>query len=72
MKWSWCGCDVRLLVRLTRRPWMRILRSRRHYFCAKCKERQFLSRRTLLEALPVRDDLHGKHTAHVPLPKDVL
>jgi hypothetical protein len=52
MRWSCCGCDVRFLVRLDRRLWMRAVPGRRHYFCARCKAHQFLSRLDVRNALP--------------------
>jgi len=67
MRWSWCGCEVRFLVRLDRRLWMRLVPGRRHYYCARCKAHQFLSRHCVRAALPARDDLHSAHTTQAPL-----
>ena len=43
-----CHCGLQYLVRLNRAAWMRLWPTRRHYFCAKCKHRQFLPRRALV------------------------
>ena len=40
-----CSCGEQYLVRLNRSTWMRFVPGRRHYFCAKCKQRQWLPRR---------------------------
>ncbi|HET8745072.1 MAG TPA: hypothetical protein VFM98_05680 [Ramlibacter sp.] len=40
-----CSCGLQYLVRMNRAPWMRLVPTRRHYFCAKCKQPQFLPRR---------------------------
>jgi hypothetical protein len=64
MNWSRCGCDIRLLVRLDRTFWMRFVARRRHYYCPRCGIRQFLSRRSLREAVPGARHLHAAETAH--------
>lgn len=40
-----CACGIQYLVRLNRATWMRLIPTRRHYFCAKCKTTQLLPRR---------------------------
>jgi hypothetical protein len=59
-----CGCDPRLLVRLDRAFWMRLIPGRRHYYCPRCRRSQFLSRKTLKEALPGASDLLNSETTH--------
>jgi hypothetical protein len=39
-----CACGIQYLVRLDREPWMRWIPTRRHYFCAKCRQTQLLPR----------------------------
>jgi len=66
MRWSWCGCNVRFLVRLDRLPWMRLVPGRRRYFCAMCECDQFLSRHSVRKALPagMPSNLHSTETMH--------
>lgn len=48
MRFTPCACGMQYLVRLDRQPWMRLIPTRRHYFCAKCKNRQLLPRRAFV------------------------
>lgn len=48
MRLTPCECGPEYLVRLNREGWMRWIPTRRHYFCAKCKERQLLPRRAFV------------------------
>ena len=43
-----CDCGSQYLVRLNRMAWMRIVPTRRHYFCAKCRDRQFVPRHEMV------------------------
>jgi len=44
LRFTPCACGTQYLVRLDRHAWMRLVPTRRHYFCAKCKETQFVPR----------------------------
>lgn len=47
MRFTACACGLQYFVRLKRLAWMCLVPTRRHYFCAKCRERQFLPGRAL-------------------------
>lgn len=46
-----CGCGARNLVRIDRSFWMRLVPTRRYYFCPVCRSNQFLSRKAVTRAL---------------------
>jgi hypothetical protein len=48
-----CCCGARNLVRVDRSFWMRLVPTRRHYYCPLCRSNQFLSWRAVLRALEV-------------------
>lgn len=54
---SKCDCPAEYLVRIDRDLWMRLFQSRRHYFCAHCKSRQFLPRRAFVVAASRQQNL---------------
>ena len=58
-----CGCGTQYLVRLNRDLWMRLFQTRRHYFCAKCKTRQFLPRSALVTWWVPRDAVRSEPPA---------
>ena len=37
-----CACGSDYLVQTDKGPWMRLFRMRAHYYCVKCRTRQFL------------------------------
>lgn len=45
LRFTSCRCGIEYLVRLRREAWMKLIPTRRHYFCAKCKDTQFTPRR---------------------------
>ena len=70
LRWAWCGCDVRRLVRLDRRPWMRLIPDRRLYYCGCCQAHQLLSRAGVAAALAGNGKLQAGGTVPPPLVQD--
>lgn len=48
-----CDCGPAFLTRMNRSWWMRLLTSRRLYYCAKCDTELFITRRHLNESASV-------------------
>ncbi|GAB3777581.1 hypothetical protein GCM10028796_56900 [Ramlibacter monticola] len=69
MRWSWCGCNIRFLVRLDRLPWMRLVPGRRRYYCSMCEADQFLARDSVRKSIPLgtASNLHCSETMRGPL-----
>ena len=42
LRWTACVCGADYLVETDKGPWMRLFRTRAHYFCVKCRTRQFV------------------------------
>jgi hypothetical protein len=51
LKLTACNCGARGLVRIDRAFWMRLVPTRRLYYCPACETRQFLTRSAVLRAL---------------------
>lgn len=48
LRFTACTCGMQYLVRLNADAWMKVIPTRRHYFCAKCRTRQFVPRKSLV------------------------
>ena len=42
IRWTSCACGADYLVQTDKGPWMRLFRTRAHYFGVKCRTRQFV------------------------------
>jgi hypothetical protein len=51
LRFTACDCGARGLVRVERSFWMRLVFTRRHYYCPSCRANLLLSRRAVLAAL---------------------
>jgi hypothetical protein len=59
LRFTACDCGIQYLVRIDRDAWMRVWQIRRHYYCAKCKDRQFLPRSSLVSWWMPRESAGG-------------